>query len=49
MYIVSQQSEAGLKFQVSESKCLLDLKFYKGVLKMSCYHVHGTTFTQDIY
>jgi len=41
MQICNWTSE--LKFQVSEIKCLLDLKFDKGVFKMSCYHVHDTT------
>ncbi|KAL5097720.1 hypothetical protein RYX36_002047 [Vicia faba] len=41
---VSQLSEAGLKFEVSESKCLIDLNFDdKGVLKMSCFHVDDGT------
>ncbi|WJX28040.1 hypothetical protein P8452_16806 [Trifolium repens] len=44
VYSVSQLSEAGLVFDVSESKCLLDLNFDdKGVLKMPCFHVHDTT------
>jgi hypothetical protein len=43
-YSVRQLSEAGLVFDVSESKCLLDLNFDdKGVLKMPCFHVHDTT------
>ncbi|AES65121.2 DUF247 domain protein [Medicago truncatula] len=43
VYSVSQLSEAGLVFQVSESKCLLDLEFDKGVLKMPCFHVYDST------
>ncbi|XP_058736648.1 UPF0481 protein At3g47200-like [Vicia villosa] len=44
VYSVSQLSEAGLVFEASESKCLLDLNFDdKGVLKMPCFHVHDTT------
>ncbi|CAI8590028.1 unnamed protein product [Vicia faba] len=44
VYNVSQLSEAGLVFEASESKCLLDLDFDdKGVLKMPCFHVHDTT------
>ncbi|CAJ2637639.1 unnamed protein product [Trifolium pratense] len=44
VYSVSQLSEAGLVFDVSESKCLLDLNFDdNGVLKMPCFHVHDTT------
>jgi hypothetical protein len=43
VYSVSQLSEAGLKFELSKSKCLLDLKFDKGVLKMPCFLVHDST------
>ncbi|KAI5446265.1 hypothetical protein KIW84_014199, partial [Lathyrus oleraceus] len=44
VYSVSQLSEAGLVFEVSESKCLLDLNFDdKGVLKMPCFHIHDAT------
>jgi hypothetical protein len=43
VYSASQLSEAGLKFKLSESKCLLDLKFNKGVLQMPCFHVHDST------
>ncbi|XP_045814109.1 UPF0481 protein At3g47200-like [Trifolium pratense] len=43
VYSVSQLSEAGLKFELSDSKCLLDLKFDKGVLKMPCFLVHDST------
>ncbi|XP_045811058.1 UPF0481 protein At3g47200-like [Trifolium pratense] len=43
VYSASQLSEAGLKFELSESKCLLDLKFDKGVLQMPCFHVHDST------
>jgi len=42
VYNVSQLSKAGLEFEVSESKCLLELKFDKGVLKMPCFHVHDS-------
>ncbi|PNX86089.1 hypothetical protein L195_g042165, partial [Trifolium pratense] len=40
---MSQLSEAGLKFELSDSKCLLDLKFDKGVLKMPFFLVHDST------
>ncbi len=43
VYNVSQLSKAGLEFEVSESKCLLDLEFDKGVLKMPCFHVYDST------
>ncbi|XP_058760472.1 UPF0481 protein At3g47200-like [Vicia villosa] len=44
VYSVSQLSEAGLVFEVSESKCLLELNFDdKGVFKMPCFHVHDGT------
>ncbi|XP_059435428.1 uncharacterized protein LOC132168455 [Corylus avellana] len=36
LYSVSQLYEAGVKFKVSSSKCLLDLKFTKGVLEIPC-------------
>ena len=42
VYIVSQLSEAGLVFEVSGSKCLLDLEFDKVVLKMLCFHVYDS-------
>jgi hypothetical protein len=40
---VSQLSEAGLVFEVSESKCLLDWKFDKGVFKIPCFQIHDGT------
>ncbi|GAU26796.1 hypothetical protein TSUD_289010 [Trifolium subterraneum] len=43
VYSVSQLSEAGLKFKLSNSKCLLDLKFDEGVLKMPRFLVHDST------
>ncbi|CAI8590030.1 unnamed protein product [Vicia faba] len=44
VYSASQLSEAGLVFEVSDSKCLLDLNFDdKGVLKIPRFHVHDTT------
>jgi len=43
LYSASQLSEARLVFEVSGSKCLLDLEFDKGLLKMSCFHVYDTT------
>ncbi|CAJ2666404.1 unnamed protein product [Trifolium pratense] len=43
VYSVSELSEAGLVFEVSESKCLLDWKFKKGVFKMPCFHIHDAT------
>ncbi|KAK2366708.1 hypothetical protein QL285_080058 [Trifolium repens] len=43
VYSVSQLSEAGLVFEVSESKCLLDLKFDKGVFKIPCFQIHDGT------
>ncbi|XP_045811062.1 UPF0481 protein At3g47200-like [Trifolium pratense] len=43
VYSVSELSEAGLVFEVSESKCLLDLKFDKGVFKMPCFQMTDST------
>ncbi|CAJ2666398.1 unnamed protein product [Trifolium pratense] len=43
LYSVSQLSEAGLVFEVSESKCLFDLKLDMGVLKMPRFEVHDKT------
>ncbi|KAK2420762.1 hypothetical protein QL285_031462 [Trifolium repens] len=43
VYSVSQLSEAGLKFEVSESKCLLDWKLDKGVFKIPCFLIHDYT------
>ncbi|XP_058772236.1 UPF0481 protein At3g47200-like [Vicia villosa] len=44
VYSASQLSEAGLVFEVSESKLLLDMSYDdKGVLKMPCLHVDHTT------
>ncbi|KAK2420754.1 UPF0481 protein [Trifolium repens] len=45
VYSVSRLSEAGLVFEVSESKYLLDWEFDKGVLKMPCFHMHYSTET----
>ncbi|MCI01441.1 DUF247 domain protein [Trifolium medium] len=46
VYSASQLSEAGLEFELSDSKCLLDLKFDKGVLKIPCFLVHSGTEIQ---
>ncbi|KAA8525423.1 hypothetical protein F0562_007274 [Nyssa sinensis] len=35
--------EAGVKFEVVSSKCLLDIKFRKGVLKIPCFKIEDTT------
>ncbi|KAK2420758.1 UPF0481 protein [Trifolium repens] len=43
VYSVSQLSEAGLVFEVSESKCLLDWKFDKGVFKIPSFQIHDDT------
>ncbi|RDX78456.1 UPF0481 protein, partial [Mucuna pruriens] len=43
LYSASQLLDAGLVFKVSPSKCLLDLKFHKGVLTMPCFKVHSST------
>lgn len=43
LYNASQLLEAGLVFKVSPNKCLLDLKFHKGVLTMPCFKVHSST------
>jgi hypothetical protein len=46
VYTVSQLSEAGLVFELSESKCLLDLTFHDGVLKIPRFLVDSGTETQ---
>ncbi|KAK2366721.1 hypothetical protein QL285_080070 [Trifolium repens] len=43
VYSVSQLSEAGLVFEVSESKCELDLKFDTGVFKIPCFQINDST------
>ncbi|KAK7380547.1 hypothetical protein VNO78_33060 [Psophocarpus tetragonolobus] len=43
LYCASQLMEAGLVFEVSPSKCILDLKYRKGVLTMPCFKVYSST------
>jgi hypothetical protein len=43
LYTASQLHEAGVKFKVSSSKCILDLKFTKGVLEIPCFHINYST------
>ncbi|CAJ2666396.1 unnamed protein product [Trifolium pratense] len=45
VYSVSQLSEAGLVFEVTESECLLDWKFDKGVFKIPCLEIDDSTET----
>jgi len=42
-YTASQLDEAGVKFEVSSSKCLFDLKFTNGVLEIPCLQVNYFT------
>ncbi|XP_059446596.1 putative UPF0481 protein At3g02645 [Corylus avellana] len=43
LYTVSQLHEAGVKFKVSSSKCLFDLKFTNGVLKIPSFKIYRDT------
>ncbi|KAG2664716.1 hypothetical protein I3760_16G096800 [Carya illinoinensis] len=43
MYCASQLAEAGLKFQLSSSKCSLDLKYNKGVLEIPSFTLDNAT------
>lgn len=43
LYTVSQLHEAGVKFKVSSSKCLLDLNFSNKVLEIPCICLDGRT------
>ncbi|KAF5463289.1 hypothetical protein F2P56_019212 [Juglans regia] len=45
LYSASQLYEAGVKFKVSSSKCLLDLKFTNGTLEIPCINLHDWTET----
>ncbi|KAG2694572.1 hypothetical protein I3843_08G148200 [Carya illinoinensis] len=45
LYTASQLYEAGVKFKVSSSKCLLDLKFTNGTLEIPCIIVDNATET----
>ncbi|KAG7968305.1 hypothetical protein I3843_08G148100 [Carya illinoinensis] len=52
LYTASQLYEAGVKFKVSSSKCLLDLKFTKGTLAIpsfeQCHYPYESHFTNYI-
>ncbi|XP_062176235.1 UPF0481 protein At3g47200-like [Alnus glutinosa] len=39
LYTASQLHEAGVKFKVSSSECLFDLKFSNGVLEIPCFQL----------
>jgi hypothetical protein len=43
LYTASQLDEAGMKFKVSSSKCLFDLKFTNGVLEMPSLNLNDYT------
>uniref|UniRef100_A0A2N9GPX6 Uncharacterized protein n=1 Tax=Fagus sylvatica TaxID=28930 RepID=A0A2N9GPX6_FAGSY len=43
LYSATQLHEAGEKFKVSSSKCLLDLKFTNGVLEIPCIQLEDKT------
>lgn len=45
LYSATQLHEAGVKFKVSSSKCLLDLKFTNGVLEIPCIQLADRTET----
>ncbi|XP_035549236.1 UPF0481 protein At3g47200-like [Juglans regia] len=45
LYTASQLYEAGVKFKVSSSKCLLDLKFTNGTLEIPCLELNNQTET----
>ncbi|XP_041020260.1 putative UPF0481 protein At3g02645 [Juglans microcarpa x Juglans regia] len=45
LYSASQLYEAGVKFKVSSSKCLLDLKFTNGTLEIPCINLDNETET----
>ncbi|XP_041020536.1 UPF0481 protein At3g47200-like [Juglans microcarpa x Juglans regia] len=45
LYSASQLYEAGVKFKVSASKCLLDLKFTNGTFEIPCINLDNETET----
>ncbi|KAG7968311.1 hypothetical protein I3843_08G148300 [Carya illinoinensis] len=45
LHSASQLHEAGVKFKVSPSKCLLDLKFIKGTFEIPCIKLYDSTET----
>ncbi|KAG7968318.1 hypothetical protein I3843_08G148700 [Carya illinoinensis] len=45
IYSANQLHEAGVKFKVSSSKCLLDLKFTNGTLEIPCIILDNSTET----
>ncbi|KAM7493061.1 hypothetical protein LguiB_027670 [Lonicera macranthoides] len=45
VYSVTELDEAGVKFQVSEKKCLLDVDFNKHVLEIPCFKLNDHTET----
>uniref|UniRef100_A0A2N9HJ49 Uncharacterized protein n=1 Tax=Fagus sylvatica TaxID=28930 RepID=A0A2N9HJ49_FAGSY len=47
-YFVTQLSEAGVKFKVVPSKCLLDLKFKKGVLEIPLVYDRTEALVRNI-
>ncbi|XP_035548742.1 UPF0481 protein At3g47200-like [Juglans regia] len=46
LYTASQLYQAGVKFKVSSSKCLLDLKFTNGTLEIPCIKLYNSTETR---
>ncbi|KAF5463283.1 hypothetical protein F2P56_019206 [Juglans regia] len=45
LYTASQLYQAGVKFKVGSSKCLLDLKFTSGTLEIPCIKLYNQTET----
>ncbi|KAM7490158.1 hypothetical protein LguiA_033079 [Lonicera macranthoides] len=45
VYSVTELDESGVKFQVSEKKCLLDVDFCKPVLEIPCFKLNDHTET----
>ncbi|KAA8525424.1 hypothetical protein F0562_007273 [Nyssa sinensis] len=43
LHTATELHEAGVKFKVGSSKCLLDIKFSKGELEIPCFIIEDTT------
>ncbi|KAA8525414.1 hypothetical protein F0562_007268 [Nyssa sinensis] len=43
LHTATELHEAGVKFKVGSSKCLLDIKFSKGVLEIPCFKIQDKT------
>ncbi|KAA8525404.1 hypothetical protein F0562_007259 [Nyssa sinensis] len=43
LHSATELHEAGVKFKVGSSKCLLDIKFKNGVLEMPCFKLYDST------